>query len=171
VPRLHRCQVAQTVRSQTAHSNPQIAAGLQPSSFPSGFSPFYYARSASSFFRGSLLARRAITASGTNRGTKTSIPRSCARTPRRRVATCQTVVQPNRAWSGITMRSRWMALGYRYPRRRFRTFQHPMEGPTSVRHRRSVRPKERFIVSFCRLRRELAASELAPTSGGTTSHL
>jgi hypothetical protein len=101
--------------------------------------------------------------SGTNPGTKTSIRRSFARTPRRRAATCQTVVQLNRAWSTITTRLKWMALGCRYPRRRFRTFQHPMEGPMFVRRRRLVRPKEKSIVSFCRPRRELAAAELAPT--------
>ena len=100
---------------------------------------------------------------GTKHGTKASIRRSFAKIPRRHAATCQTVVRPKRAWSTITMRLKWMALGFRYPRKRFRIFQHRMEGPTFVRRRRLVQPKEKSIVSFCRPRRDLPTAELAPT--------
>src|SRR6185369_639273 len=100
-------------------------------------------------------------ASGTKHGTKASIRRWFAKTPRRRAATCQTVVRPKRAWSTITTRLKWTALGFRYPRKRFRIFQHPMEEPTFVRRRRLVQAKEKSIVSFCRPRRDLASTELA----------
>lgn len=145
MPRLHRSGRYRRERhvAQTVVYRRQIAVGLQPDVFPSSIFPssiflFCYARSSSSSFREILPARRVIMASGTNHGTKTSIRGSFARTPRRRAATCQTVVRPNRAWSAITTRLKWMALGFRYQRKRFRIFQHRMEGPTFVRRRRWV---------------------------------